>query len=125
MSPPTLPIRDELLAPLTQIDTFSELLLQFLSIPSATLRNPLPPHLSDLLGYDLQLANVLREARWHQGKQKEIEELTQDIFDADAQLRDIIGALASGKEALEMIVADGEAVLAAAAQASTGASSHS
>lgn len=120
----TSSMRDALLDPLLRINNFSETLLKSLGPVSSAYKLPPPPPLSELIECDYQLATALQEARVHQGKQKEIEELTAEILELDAQLREVITALSRGKEALENILTEGEEVLAAAEQASKGNASN-
>jgi len=71
---------------------------------------------------DLQM---LQEARVHQSKQREIDELTAEVLELDSHLREIITFLADGKDMLAEIIAQGDERLQAIELASKGDVSYS
>ena len=98
-----------LLDPVDQLEALSQNLLRSLAPPpSSTSKPPLAPPISSFLECDIKLADAVQEARIHQAKQREIDELTAEVLQLDSHLREIVTFLADGKDALAEIIAQGD-----------------
>ncbi|KAF8315404.1 hypothetical protein DL93DRAFT_2125506 [Clavulina sp. PMI_390] len=117
-------MKEALLEPLLQFTSLSENLFRSLAPTNFSSKPPPPPPFSELARCDVQLASALHEARIHQGKQKEINRLAEDILSLEGQLREAIMAFADGKAALEERIEEGDDVLHRAAVSSSDSLSY-
>jgi mediator of RNA polymerase II transcription subunit 4 len=117
-STPDTPISEMLLEPLLHMQGLAQTLFRSLS-PLST-RPPPPPATSLFIECDVALAAAVRQARVHQIKQKEIEELKAEVLELDGQLMDLWGELEFGKQELEAVVDEGKERLEAIERARTG-----
>jgi mediator of RNA polymerase II transcription subunit 4 len=114
-------MRQTLAEPVQQLEQLSQALLRSLGPASASYKVPAPPPIEAFAQADAALASALHEARLHQVKQLEIERLTEEIVDLDAQLRGIVATLSDGLDELGRIVAEGEETMGTIERASKGA----
>jgi len=85
---------------------FSQSLFQFLS--PAQSKPPPPPTISSFLACDAALANAIHLVRVHQNKQRQIENLKQEVWELDGRWREICAELEGGKSESERIIDEGE-----------------
>ena len=107
-----------LLAPLVNLNSLSESLLRSVASSSSSRRALLRPLLAEYLDCDSQITAALDEARIHQAKQREIYNLITETLGLNAHLRDIVTALVQGRNKLQNLIEEGDAVLQASTEAS-------
>jgi mediator of RNA polymerase II transcription subunit 4 len=107
-----------LLAPLVRLNSLSESLLRSTASTSSSHNTLLKPLLTEYLDCDSQITVALDEARIHQAKQREIYNLTTETLGLNAHLREIITALVQGRNKLQDLIEEGDAVLQASTEAS-------
>ncbi|OCH91489.1 hypothetical protein OBBRIDRAFT_812116 [Obba rivulosa] len=95
-----------LLQPLDQLQTLSQTLFRSLGPPQA--RPPPPPPVASFLVVDAELAAVVQLTRVHQVKQRQIEQLKDEVLDLDRRWREIVRGLEEGRRELEEMVQEGE-----------------
>lgn len=95
-----------LLKPLANLQTLSETLFQSLS-PVQSKRPP-PPPISAFLQVDADLASAVQLAHVHQGKQRQIERLKEEVLGLEERWREICEELEKGKRELEICIEEGE-----------------
>jgi len=113
-----------LLAPLVRLNSLSESLLRSTASTSSSHSTLLKPLLAEYLDCDSQITAALDEARIHQAKQREIHNLTTETLGLNAHLREIITALVQGRNKLQNLIEEGDAVLQASTEASNNPTSH-
>ena len=114
-------MRQVLSEPVEQLEVLSQTLIRSLGPASSTYRVQQPPPIEAFLEVDSAMAAALHQARAHQIKQKEIERLTEEILELDAQLRESVLMVTDGMEELGKIVTEGDETLAVIEQAAKGA----
>lgn len=114
-------MRQVLSEPVEQLEVLSQTLIRSLGPASSAYRVQQPPPIEAFLEVDSAMAAALHQARAHQIKQKEIERLTEEILELDAQLRESVLMVTDGMEELGKIVTEGDETLAVIEQAAKGA----
>ncbi|CAG7848706.1 SubName: Full=Uncharacterized protein {ECO:0000313/EMBL:CCA69071.1} [Serendipita indica DSM 11827] len=105
-------MRNMLERPISQLEALAHGL--FTSLASGN--TPEPP-IAELAACDANLAEALQLARIHLLKQKQIEQLMDEIHELDRQLVDIVETLATGQRDLQAIIEEGEERIASADKA--------
>ena len=108
-----------LLTPLVHLDNLSESLLRSLESTSNSHRALLPrPLLAEFVYCDSQVTAALDEARIHQAKQREICDLAAETLALNSRLRDATTSLVQGRNRLQDMIEEAEAILQASEEAS-------
>ena len=105
------PMQGHLLAPLVDLNSISESLLRSIETSSSSHRTHLRPPLTEHVDCDFRIATTLDEARVHQAKQREICNLATEVLGLNTHLREIITVLVQGRNTLQDMIEEGEAIL--------------
>lgn len=108
-------MREMLEKPISQLQALSQTL--FTALNSGQL--PDPP-VAALAACDANLAEAMRLVRIHLLKQKQIEQLMDEVCDLDAQLVEIVETLSKGQRELQAIINEGEERIEASEKATAG-----
>lgn len=105
--PPTMAqqesMRDMLEKPISQLQALSQ------SMFSAMSSGQLPdPPIAALAACDASLAEAMRLVRIHLLKQKQIEQLMDEVCELDSQLVEVVDGLSKGQRELQAIIDEGE-----------------